>query len=653
MQARGRLLGSLVIVVGCGGAGEGHRAPTDDRAAVESPPRAVASASASSSVAPSGCALPGPVPFDLRSTLAVVRTEEDVVVAGSWSGTDRVARLETRCMTWSAMPSMASVRTGAGGMVQLSSGDLLVAGGVKGRGPWAERVTGGAWRVVQNDELDGYGGDLTALGDDRALWVGQDTFLFDGARSEWVRVARDTVDQSAVVLPDGDVLIVGAGRPSLIVDASSGAVSTVGRLPYDARSPALVALSPDGVLAAGGHGKQGDVADAAVYETKARTWRSIAPMTHARASHALVELPGGEIGAIGSANAEEVYAPSTGRWTSRPGPELFDVDVASLRDGRRIVFVGRTLLVRESDGGYRFAGGALGAESLFVVGSGAMRALGSLGALDVRRSGDVRVASSPGHFVNGVPLDDESFLVAAATSGPLARFDWRTGALGRFTLPKGITSVSWMAQAAPGVVLVMGGLERSERHRIMWVEGSAISLGGPIDHGPLFPLGNGRVLVLKKSGPQGPLGVIEARESQVGTSKATLPPNVAVRSACRLEPGRALLLTGPAGGHDAVDTVWLYDDATESLTDLGRLAPGSQDAACASVTPDDAVVVVGVGESVRVDVARRTIRPIESPLPGFRPYSAVGPAWETMVAWEGRLHFADETRGLISVPLPK
>ena len=315
MQARGRVLGSLVIVVGCGGAGEGHRAPTDDRAAVESPPRAVASASASSSGAPSGCALPGPVPFDLRSTLAVVRTEEDVVVAGSWSGTDRVARLETRCMTWSAMPSMASVRTGAGGMVQLSSGDLLVAGGVKGRGPWAERLTGGAWRVVQNDELDGYGGDLTALGDDRALWVGQDTFLFDGARSEWVRVARDTVDQSAVVLPDGDVLIVGAGRPSLIVDASSGAVSTVGRLPYDARSPALVALSPDGVLAAGGHGKQGDVADAAVYETKARTWRSIAPMTHARASHALVELPGGEIGAIGSANAEEVYAPSTGRWT--------------------------------------------------------------------------------------------------------------------------------------------------------------------------------------------------------------------------------------------------------------------------------------------------------------------------------------------------
>lgn len=647
---------SLLFLLGCGGGGGVVTAPPSPGpgAAAATSAAPLAPGASAAAVAAPVCTGGGAPPFDLRSTFAVARAEGDVVVAGNWGGTTEVARLDTTCSTWSRLPAMTARRSLNGSMIQLRSGDLLVAGGAARGGPWAERFSKkeGVWSVSQRDELDGWQGKLLALADGGALWVGKDVFWFDGESGAWKAIARDTLNQSALLLDDGNVLIAGAGKPSLIFEASKRSLASVAALPFVAERPALVGLGVGRVLAAGGLGPKGPVREAATFEVRTHTWTPVAPMPRPRADHALLALASGEAAVTGNGVGEEVFSPSTGLWESRRGPSLSDIEALPLPDGRHLVFTGG-MLVRERDGTYRAGTGSAPAIAVHVLPSGAVRAIGGLGILLPRADGTMEVVSSPGDVADAVPLDEHVWIVRPG-SDRLARFDSRTGAVAPAALPKGIAELLWIEPAEPGVVLAIGALSGSERERIVWIEPTSISLGETIaDFGSLLGLGNGRVLILPRDArSRGDLRIIRAREKGPSPIKGTLPPKTMVRSACRVGVGRVALVTGPLDHLDAVDRLWLYDDETESISLVGELPATSQDAACASVAPGTILLVFARGQPLRVDLAKKTMTAVELSLPGFRPYSAISPSWRTIAVSGSRLLVVDDKRGLLSVLLP-
>jgi hypothetical protein len=130
---------------------------------------------------------------------------------------------------------------------------------------------------------------------------------------------------AALLLPDGDVLVVGGHASSATTERydpdtdswSPGPAMGVARTDF-----AATELADGRLLVTGGMNAGGMLVSAEIYDPAADAWTPAADMSVARRIHALVTLRDGRVLAIGGASASgmsigdtEVYAPATNDWT--------------------------------------------------------------------------------------------------------------------------------------------------------------------------------------------------------------------------------------------------------------------------------------------------------------------------------------------------
>src|SRR5712692_3136788 len=120
------------------------------------------------------------------------------------------------------------------------------------------------------------------------------------------------------------LLLIGIGILLNADDQKSAATNnSVGAALQVARSGACAANLKDGsVLITGGHGANGSLPDAEVFNAKSGS-KSVASMAYPRESHACAALSDGRVLVAGGStlgggdfNTAEIFDPATGKWTT-------------------------------------------------------------------------------------------------------------------------------------------------------------------------------------------------------------------------------------------------------------------------------------------------------------------------------------------------
>ncbi|WP_028062257.1 Kelch repeat-containing protein [Solirubrobacter soli] len=175
-------------------------------------------------------------------------------------------------------------------------------------------------------------------------------------------MAFSHMDASAVVLPDGDALVVGglhwtgSGFEQQHVerfDVASGTWSA-GAITGTPRMYSAIAKLSDGrVLSAGGYGIYDEYTSADLYDPRTDTWTPVAPMHVVRTMALAAGLPDGRVLVAGghsratkpqaidpAAGTYEIYDPRTDTWTE-PAPlsrrRAGYAQLVTLSDGRIVL----------------------------------------------------------------------------------------------------------------------------------------------------------------------------------------------------------------------------------------------------------------------------------------------------------------------------
>ena len=228
---RTRSLGFLsllgVSVVACGHAGApspGAVRPIAAATSSERPANKNGSAPSTESRVEGPCARHDDLPPFRLVRPHVARTADDHVLVVSEGPTTEVAELDPVCRTWTSLPKPAARRTDGSAIAELTSGDLLVVGGTAASQSWAERLPrgGDAWQplAASGKVAADKTGQLFAISDDRAIWVGSTIAIYDGKTHLWqaLGAVEDPVGRSAIRLSNDEVVVVGNLRPTLVVD---------------------------------------------------------------------------------------------------------------------------------------------------------------------------------------------------------------------------------------------------------------------------------------------------------------------------------------------------------------------------------------------------------------------------------------------------
>jgi hypothetical protein len=205
-------------------------------------------------------------------------------------------------------------------------------------------------------------GTLIALPDGRALVTnGVNLDLFDPATGQFVR-ASDRLSvprfgESATLLRDGTVLIVGGGDADRVVPASSGSPAEI----FDPATGSVTLLGPtlephvdgsatllaDGrVLLAGGDPSGRSTTFAELYDPATQTFRRTTSQTQAASFSRAIPLDDGRVlvGGGGREVALEIYDPATDRFSPAGllANNVLDASATALDDGRVLVVGGST-----------------------------------------------------------------------------------------------------------------------------------------------------------------------------------------------------------------------------------------------------------------------------------------------------------------------
>jgi hypothetical protein len=299
---------------------------------------------------------------------------------------------------WSSLPAMSEPRAEQTATL-LPDGDVLMAGGYNG----FTQYVGGGHESLQSAELFhsrtgtwtptgpmlvGRSGQLASLlADGEVLVIGgwempklgeyvRTAELYDPATNSWTTapVPAELEESSSLTsLPDGRVLLTGVFGTDLfdkspgaaVYDPASNAWTRVAS-PNQSRYGATATLLPGGeVLLAGGFDWEDPptlpvrtiytvFASAEEFNPATSTWRSVAPMAHARTGHTATLMPDGEVFVTGglysiegendglnSLRSTEAYDPGANRWVRRASTLLPRAqDTATLMGGGDVLLAG-------------------------------------------------------------------------------------------------------------------------------------------------------------------------------------------------------------------------------------------------------------------------------------------------------------------------
>ena len=179
-------------------------------------------------------------------------------------------------------------------------------------------------------------GQVFELGGNNSLAAEQSADLYNPATGKWTLIGNlnpgGIFGYSAVLLPDGDVLVVGgsllgsggkATNGAALFNPSTGTWTPTGSMNV-AREGCLLILLPNGkALAAGGDTSFSQPASAELYDPATGTWTPTGGMTGSFNDYTSLLLGDGEVLAIVaevSGGATDLYDPATGSWTANPPP---------------------------------------------------------------------------------------------------------------------------------------------------------------------------------------------------------------------------------------------------------------------------------------------------------------------------------------------
>ncbi|MFZ5440271.1 MAG: kelch repeat-containing protein [Myxococcota bacterium] len=297
----------------------------------------------------------------------------EVLVAGGTPTSTSCERYDPASNAWTATGNLLGGRSGHAATL-LPTGKVLVAGGFlnptylqttelydPASGAWA---SGGS--MVRPHAFTAAG----LLPSGRVLVVGGITDggatptttiseLYDGAHDGGTITAANVlgaarVDAASVVLPSGQVLVVGGTNASGTVlntaelfTPSSGTWAATGSMQTARRRFAATLLSNGLVLVAGGNDGTAALASAELFDPATGTWSPTAPMSVPRQEHTLTTRFDGSALAVGGLSgttmqqSAEAFSPRTRTWSGGPMMSAHRGHTATqLADGRVVVIGG-------------------------------------------------------------------------------------------------------------------------------------------------------------------------------------------------------------------------------------------------------------------------------------------------------------------------
>ena len=246
--------------------------------------------------------------------------------------------------TWSAAGSISMPIVTA---TSLRDGTVLGLLGDPNGGPRSAEVydpASGTWTATGPMDPGAEEADtFTVLRDGRVLLGGREgAYVYDPASGNWTTtgpIVRECCGTLAV-LQDGRVLDIGGAQ---LYDPASGTWTATGKRNNEGYGESAVVL-PDGkVLVAGGTFFDGDYHDldsAEVYDPATESWTPIANM-HATGRPAAAFLqPDDKVLVVGPGSQAEVYDPATATWTALPVKSGIQYDAATLLSDGAVLVTG-------------------------------------------------------------------------------------------------------------------------------------------------------------------------------------------------------------------------------------------------------------------------------------------------------------------------
>ncbi|WP_338868900.1 kelch repeat-containing protein [Myxococcus stipitatus] len=295
-----------------------------------------------------------------------------VLLAGGFTSAGAITHSELYdpvANTWTATGALNHPRNGHTATL-LPSGKVLVTGGsdtARTPQPASELYdpATGTWSLAGALSVGRENATATLLTTGQVLVAGghnvsgasafySDVDVYEASSDRWSpagNLTRARGDAASVVLPSGEVLVVGGGDAAgAVADAERYSRASNTWAPtaslVTARSRPTVTLLPSGrVLVAGGVGSGGPLASAEQYIASANGWTLVGSMTTARDGHTATLIGPGQVFVVGgtTTGAAEVYDSVGQIWSAvASSPTSRSAHAAvRLNDGRVLVVGGR------------------------------------------------------------------------------------------------------------------------------------------------------------------------------------------------------------------------------------------------------------------------------------------------------------------------